>query len=142
MQTPDSEFSQAELDSLLVERGEDHERFRPLVVRYAHSSDFNEAKIREKFGTNYRTLLGLRRLAETLRVGQVRAQTSEEQVDHHFLTFMLFLKTYARRVDASDVHVDKPHPATTTKWNQRFLKLFSKNILAVRPPKPIIGPNC
>ena len=94
------DWPKEEKDCYLLEEGRDCERLRTILlniikVQASASEHYVNQQIREAFGTNFRTLLGMRRL---IRCFETRSM-SHEMLDKHFLMTIDWLKTYARRRD-------------------------------------------
>lgn len=127
-------------DRLLVIREDEAElrfRRRLFAVTGLEGTEVTEEvqrAVRQRYGTNYRTLLGLRRLVEGLRVGQVALQLTTAQLDERFIMVMDWLKTYGNRKGMSRAHACTV--GTFDKWRQRLISYLASKLRWVRSPPP------
>jgi hypothetical protein len=87
-------------DALLSTHGDDSDRLKAAVlkaigVQASSSVLYIEQKIKEFYGTHFRTLIGMRRLIASIESKSM----TPSRLDKHFLMTIDWLKTYARRVD-------------------------------------------
>lgn len=124
-------------DVLLREDGPDYEEFKKAAMEFAgvtaaSSDKYIHQSIREHFGTELRTLLGLRRMCNSLS----SKKCPPERVNSHFLMIFEFIKTYARRRDACATR--KVAKGTFDSWREKILEELDNNLTWVRYSESLI----